>query len=360
MIAADNRPQKFAFVLIPRFNMMSLTTTLEPLRIANYFSGQSLYEWCFLSVDGDIVTASNGMSLATDALGAASKSLDRIIVCGSWNAQHYKDDALFGWLRRMDRFGIDLGAMEVGTFIVARAKLLAGYRAVTHWHCLPAFAEEFPDVQVEERLFVLDRNRMTAAGGIAGLDMMLYEVEHRHGTQLAQQVADQIFHYPARPGDAPQRPTTGGGHKVPHPALRQAIALMEQNLEDTISIPEIAATIGVSQRKLERLFRRHMGSSAVGFYRVLRLEYARVLLIYTNLTIREVSIACGFSSLSHFAKSFAAQFGRRPRDHREAWPDTEPAPIWPGTNELVQMAASAAQERGRSESDVVSSSAVSA
>ena len=343
----DTSPQIFAFVLVPRFNMMALTTTLEPLRIANYFSGRTLYEWRFLSVAGDTLTASNGMSLDTEPLGGEDRRWSAIFVCGSWNAQRYENARLFGWLRRMDRYGIPLGAMEVGTFILARAKLLSGYRATTHLHCIRAFTEEFADTIIEERLFVIDRDRMTSAGGTAGLDMMLDDVRRRHGLQLMLQVAEQILHYPIRDSATPQRRTAGGTAKVPHPVLRETIALMENNLEEPIAIPDLAAAVGISQRKLERLFRKHMGASAIGFYRVMRLEFARILLMYTNLTIREVSVACGFSSLSHFAKSFAAQFGKRPRDHRESWPESEPMPIWPGTNELLVEAAKVAARRGR-------------
>ena len=82
MIGADQRSQKLAFVLIPRFNMMSLTTTVEPLRIANYFSGQSLYEWCYLSVGGESVTASNGMSLATQGLDFDPARMRRLFDAG--------------------------------------------------------------------------------------------------------------------------------------------------------------------------------------------------------------------------------------------------------------------------------------
>ncbi|MCP4328179.1 MAG: GlxA family transcriptional regulator [Alphaproteobacteria bacterium] len=344
---AETPHQTFAFVLIPRFNMMALTTTLEPLRIANYFHGRTLYEWRFLSVDGETITASNGMSLKTEPLHHNDRRWDAIFVCGSWNAQRYENDNLLGWLRRMARYGIPLGAMEVGTFILARAKLLSGYRVTTHLHCIRAFTEEFADTIVEERLFVIDRDRMTSAGGTAGIDMMLDEVRQRHGLQLMLQVAEQILHYPIRDSATPQRRTAGGAPKVPHPVLREAIALMENNLEEPIAIPDLADAIGISQRKLERLFRKHMGASIIGFYRVMRLEFARVLLMYTNLTILEVSVACGFSSLSHFAKSFSAQFGKRPRDHREAWPEAEPMPIWPGTNELLVEAAKVAARRGR-------------
>jgi transcriptional regulator GlxA family with amidase domain len=72
-----------------------------------------------------------------------------------------------------------------------------------------------------------------------------------------------------------------------------------------------------------------MDCSAIAYYRALRLQHARVLLTNTNLSIREISVACGYASLSHFAKCFADQYGSRPRDCRDSWPESDPAPIWP-------------------------------
>lgn len=326
---ADDDARQIAFVLIPRFNMTALTTTLEPLRIANYISGRPLYEWRFLSSGGETVTASNGMALATGPLPRAG-TFDQVFVCGSWNSQHHDDKALAGWLRRQDRTGVPLGAMDIGTWILARAGLLDGHRATIHWYCAKPFAEAFPAIEVAEQLFVTDGNRITIAGGIAGLDAMLAEVRQRHGDQLALEVADQVMHHPVREAAAPQRTALGGRREVAHPLLRRAVALMEENLEEPLAIPDIARRLKVSQRKLERLFSAHTGTSAVGHYRMLRLELARVMLTHTELAVRDIALACGFSSLSHFAKSFARQFGKRPRDYREAWPDDATVPLWPG------------------------------
>ena len=340
MASAERQPTTYAigFVLIPRFNMMALTATIEPLRIANYISGQPLYDWEFLSPDGEPVTASNGMALATRPLGREAR-WSAVFVCGSWNSQHYENRDLFGWLRRMERMGVALGAMDIGVYILARAGLLGGHRATIHWYCQRAFAEEFADIAVSEGLDVVDRNRTTIAGGIAGLDAMLDKVRREHGDQLALEVADQVMHHPIREADAPQRHALGGRRQIAHPILRRVIVAMEGNLEEPLPVPELAALAGVSQRRLERLFRKHMGNSAIGYYRMLRLELARVLLTHTSMSIRDVSVACGFASLSHFAKSFAGQFGKRPSAYREAWPATETVPIWPGISTSLMEAA---------------------
>jgi len=321
---------RFAFVLIPRFNMMALTAALEPLRVANYLCGRKLYDWTFLSPEGGRIAASNGMAMDTDPLPEDDRRLDTIFVCGSWDSEHYEHREMFAWLRRHTRMGVRLGSMDLGVYILARAGLLSGHRVAVLWYCIRAFSEAYPDTEAEECLFVADGNRITIAGGTAGMDAMLHDIEQRFDPQLALEVADHVLHYPVRPQESAQRNKVSGQKEVVHSVVRSAIHLMEKHVEEPLSIPEVAQAVQVSQRKLERLFHKYIGRSAIGYYRVLRLQHARVLLTNTELSIREISVACGYSSLSHFAKSFSAQYGKRPRDCRDAWPDGDPAPIWPG------------------------------
>ncbi|MBC8270174.1 MAG: GlxA family transcriptional regulator [Rhodospirillaceae bacterium] len=321
---------RFAFVLIPRFNMMALTATLEPLRVANYLCGRALYDWVFVSPDGGRIIASNGIAVDTEPLPADSRKLDTIYVCGSWDSEHYEHREMFAWLRRHSRMGVRLGAMDIGVYILARAGLLAGYRAAVLWYCIRAFSEAYPETDAEERLFIADRNRITIAGGTAGVDGMLNDISQRLGAPLGREVSNHVLHYPVRTSDSAPRHGISGRRGSMHAGVGGGIHLVENHVEEPLPIPEIAARLNVNQRKLERLFHRHVDRSAIGYYRVLRLQHALVLLTNTELSIREISVACGYSSLSHFAKSFAAQYGKRPRDCRDAWPLGDPAPVWPG------------------------------
>ena len=330
LAGAAGDPARFVFVLLPRFNMMALMAAIEPLRVANYLSGQTLYDWAFVSPDGGRATASNGLEVDTAALPDDADQSDCVFVCASWNAEHYENRTLFSWLRRLERRGVRLGAMDFGVYVLGRAGLLSGYRVAALWHCIGAFTEAYPDVHAEECLYLTDRRRTTIAGGTAGLDAMLNDIGTRYGPRLAHEVADHVLHHPVRSPASPQRSAMGGDQEILHPVLRAAVRAMEENLEEPLPIPEIARRVDVSQRKLERLFDRHIDSSAIAYYRALRLQRARVLLTNTDMSIREVSVACGYASLSHFAKSFADQYGTRPRDCRDSWPEADPAPIWPG------------------------------
>jgi transcriptional regulator GlxA family with amidase domain len=326
----EAEPTRVAFVLLPRFNMMSLAALLEPMRIANYVAPRTLYHWEFLSVESGDVLASNGMREATVKLAEAGNPT-LVFVCGSWGAEHYHSAELLTWLRRLQRKGIRLIAIELGIYVLARAGLLGESVATTHWSWMPGFAEQFPRVQMREQLYTVEGNIMTCAGGTATLDLSLHLIAENHGDQLAFEVAEQILHHPVRSAAAAQRHTLGAATDRIPGDLRAAVTLIEAHIEEPLTIPQIATLTSISQRQLERLFQRYIGCSAVQFSQLLRLQHARVLLTSTRLSIREVSAATGFNSMSYFSQTFARCFGKKPSEYRQAWPDQEPAPSWPGT-----------------------------
>ncbi len=318
--------------LLPRFNMMTLTSVIEPMRIANYLSPGKLYSWEYRAGDNGRVYASNGMDI--DCAQVNSKvdpHFDIIAVFGSWGAENYKDPILINWLRDQARKGCLIIGVELGAYVLARAGLLSGKQITTHWSCKQGLIETFPKINVCEQLYTRDGNIMSCAGAVAGLDMMLEIISHYHGEQLVGEISNQILHHPRRPAITPQRYAPGSVAKDIHPSVREAMRLLEANIEEPLTIPHLCKALKVSQRSMERLFVRDTGCTIVQYSKLLRLQYARVLLTSTRMSVREVSVACGFNSLSYFSQCFSAVFTKRPSEYRQAWPENEQAPSWPGT-----------------------------
>jgi len=322
---------RVTFLVVPRFNMATLVTMIEPMRIANYLASSALYSWEIVAFDGPGVVASNGLSLPTDLPSERSRRGESIFVIASWGAEYYRNREAIAWLRRQARNGARIGAVELGCYLVARAGLLSGRKATTHWSWAPGFREQYHDIEHVEQLYTLDEQVMTCAGAMAGVDLVLALISRDHGEALAGEISDQMLYKAARSAEAPQRRTLSQvAGKLP-PIVCSAVEIMERNIEDPMPVPQIAGSLGVSQRQLERLFQEAIGCTVVQFGQLLRLQHARALLISTSLGVREIASASGFNSLSHFAKAFRTRFGRRPSDYRHAWPEGEPAPAWPGT-----------------------------
>lgn len=313
---AAGLPRTFGFLLVPLFPMMGFAAATEPLRAANRLSGRQLYAWRVVSADGRPVTASSGIDIVADLSLEEVERLDTLFVVAGLEAHKYQDRQVFAGLRRLSRRGCRIGAISAGSYLLARAGLLAGYRSTIHWENAAAFREAFPDIDVREELFEIDRDRLTCSGGTAALDLMLCLIDLEHGRELATKVAEQFIHERIRGTHDHQRMALRNRLGISHPKMLAVIGDMEQHLEHPLSRSALAERAKLSTRQLERLFRQYLNRTPTRYYLELRLLRARHLLTESTLSILDVALACGFVSASHFSKCYRECFGKTPREER--------------------------------------------
>lgn len=220
------------------------------------------------------------------------------------------------YLRRERAAGTPIGAICSGAYLLASAGFLSGQAAAIHWEYHDLLAELFPEVRLVRGVFVADQKFITAAGGTAAADMMLHLIAAEHGTDLATAVADQMVYNAVREATAEQRVSLQARHGTRNEYLMRAVELVQENLEDPLSPGQIADTLGICIRQVERLFQRHLGTSPKRFIMEARLTRARNLLVQTDLSITEVAVACGFRTPSTFSRVYRAHFMVSPAAQR--------------------------------------------
>ncbi|MEO1470430.1 MAG: GlxA family transcriptional regulator [Pseudomonadota bacterium] len=329
-VGTDGRPaidapapaerRRLGFVLIDAFSLISLTAAIEPLRAANQLLGRPAYAWELVAPAAKPVRASSLITVATDmALEEVPSHLDdfdALLVVTGQIREPANMSAITAVLRRAARHGLVLGSLSAGAFVLARAGLLDGYRCTVHWEYQAAFEETFPDIEYSPGLYVIDRNRWTGSGGISSMDMMLCMIAADHGTRLARRVANNFQVDRIRNAAIEQRPGTLDRLETLPSPVQQVVGLMRANIEHPLTMADLARASGLNLRRIERLFQSHLGESPGQFYRRLRLERARELLMHTNLSALEAALMTGFSSSSHFAMAYQRQHGIRPSETR--------------------------------------------
>lgn len=309
--------RQIGIVLVPDFALASFSMIIEPLRIANRLSGQKLYEWTLLSDTGGTVGSSAGIELQTQSIAAARERVfDLALVCAGFRAERYSAAGVLNWLRRHRRLGRDVGAVSTGTFVLARAGLLAGHRCTVHWDFRSALAELYPDLDLVDELFVIDRGIVTSGGSIAALDLMLRILADQQGLAFSKAVGEQFVHSGGRGPSEHQRGDLIHRLGTAKPLLIEAVKRMESALDRALSPAELAQELGISQRQLERQFRAQLGRTPLAYHRDLRLDQARRLLSQTSLPVTEIALSCGFGSPSHFAQLYRQRFSRLPNEDR--------------------------------------------
>ena len=307
-------------LLIDGFALLSYAAVIEPYRAANILAGRSLYRWAHISIDGEPARASNGATILPDLRVGEPLRCDTLFVFAAGDPNRAIDPAVLAWLRQAALGGTVIAGVSAGPYLLARAGLLDGYRATIHWEHRPAFVEAFPQVASENGLYVIDRRRVTCAGGLAGMDLAVDLIEREQGHALAAQIRDWLIQSEPREADKPQRLTLRARYDIADDRVLRVLATMEASVEDPAPRAALALIAGTSLRQLERLFADLIGETIGQLYLRIRLENARQLLKTTRLPITGVGIACGFRSSSHFSRAYAAHYGKTPGQERRHAP----------------------------------------
>ena len=312
-----NGPHQVALVVAPEFSFLGLGLAVEPLFVANWLAQAERFRWRLLSVDGLSVRASNGIGVPMNGALGERDGFDTVLVVTSFDARiPARDQRLLGWLRRMARFGAEIGAIETGSEVLAAAGLLDGHPAAVHWYNLDGFRERYPKVQASPRLYSIGQGRMTCAGATATLDLMLHWMAERIEPALVAEVAQHLLVARRR---GPEQEQNALEFDAPQPAgqiVQQTLRVMGETVDAPLSCTALAARVGLSERQLQRHFQRQVGTSLARQYLLVRLARAHKLLQQTDQRVTDVAIGCGFGSLESFSRIYRREFGRSPSRDR--------------------------------------------
>lgn len=316
-------PYRVGILPIEGFALMSYACVSEPLRAANLLSQKPLYKTLHFGTTEVPQSSGTATVRRGHAIGEVV-DLDLLLVVAGGDPFAFKDAPTFAWLRKMARRGVQIGGVSGGSVILANAGLMSGRRMTVHWEHAPALAERFPDIVIERRLYVIDRDRVTCGGGIAPLDLMHALIAGHHGNVFARLVSDWFLHTDIRAAAAPQKSGITervGSHS---PRVAEAVMAMESHIADPLSLSQLALIAGVTPRHLNRLFVTTSGQSAIEYYRDLRLGIGQRLIRDSVMDIGEIAAATGFSNAAHFSNAYLKHFGLRPSADRQARASSAP------------------------------------
>ncbi|OWK38763.1 HTH-type transcriptional regulator CdhR [Pseudomonas oleovorans subsp. oleovorans] len=305
-------PHRIGFLYWPGTKALTLSLAEEALRVAQRVHPEVVYELVFLQAEP---LAAGDWRLPGEPWAGHMDGLDKLFLLADVPPAQVSA-GLAAALKQQVRSGCVIGGLSAGVYPLAQLGLLDGYRAAVHWRWQDDFAERFPKVIVTSHLFDWDRDRLTACGGMAVLDLLLAVLARDHGAELAGAVSEELVVERIREGGERQRIPLQNRLGSSHPKLTQAVLLMEANIEEPLTTDEIAQHVCVSRRQLERIFKQYLNRVPSQYYLELRLNKARQLLMQTSKSIIQIGLSCGFSSGPHFSSAYRNFFGATPRDDR--------------------------------------------
>jgi transcriptional regulator GlxA family with amidase domain len=297
--------------------MMALTSALDALRTANLISEEELYSFRLVSLDGHAVGSDLGFSaMADQALGDVRLDhIDAFVVCGGLRVELQTPPQLIKFLRQPGVRKKTLGSLWNGVFALAHAGIMEGKACVVHRENRASFRESFADIDLKDKAYIIDRQCFSCAGGNSALDMMLELMLQARGKIFVRGICDILTCDRINDRGEPAFLSDQADAQLPQ-NLKDIIGLMENNMEEMLSAEEIASLVGITRRQIERQFQRYLGSTPTRYYLELRLKRCHQLLTQTQLSMSDISLACGFVSYPHFSKCYRQYFEVTPSHTR--------------------------------------------
>ncbi|WP_322045467.1 GlxA family transcriptional regulator [Paraburkholderia sp. J67] len=315
---------RFGIVLLPNFTLTAFSGFVDMLRLSADDGDYSKPVRCSWRIVGETlapVRASCGIQIAPWETFAEAGEFDYVVVVGGLlHSGPQASDETLRFIRNAAQGGATLVGICTGAFSLMRAGVLDGHRVCVSWFHYWDFIERFPNVNadalVADRLFVIDRRRITCSGGRASIDVAAAILLRHFDHATVQKALRILLVGEMQKGNAPQ-PHPPGLDPATHPKVKRAILLMEQHVGRNVPLEELACKLNLSPRQLERLFKAATGKSPRTFANGLRLRTAAWLLTSSDRTVADIASSCGFSDASHLGREFRKQFGVPPMMFRE-------------------------------------------
>ncbi len=315
------QPIQVGFILLENFSMMAFTAAVDALVTANLVSSSTLFKYNTYGLENIKVTSDLNIDVSVDGtlnevLFTGNCAVKVLIVCGGYRCSLSKYQPLTKLLQNADSNNITLGGLWNGAISLAYADLLVQQSCSLHPHDRYFFKTTFDQIKLSNKSFTIENNRMTSAGPSSALEMMLLFIEQIYGNSLVRSIRE-IISCDENLDSNEQNAKRQSDQKHFPQSLIETLDLMKANIEEPLSIDELANYTKVTRRKLERLFHNYLELPPSRYYLELRLKVAHRLVLETNESIINIAIACGFLSSTHFSHCFKNLFSMSPTQARQ-------------------------------------------
>lgn len=283
----------------------------------------------------EVVSVGSGRSLAANCgLGftahktfrQVSGKIDTLLVAGGDAIEQNEISAeAVRWLKRAAARCRRVGSVCTGAMLLARAGLLDGRRATTHWNWCETLIRHAPRADVDpDPIFVRDENIYTSAGVTAGMDLALALVEEDHGSKLALQVARNLVLYLRRPGGQSQFSAALSLQETDRKPLRELESWVLDNLNKPLTVSALAQRVAMSPRNFARVFTSEMKTTPAKFVERLRVEAARRRLEESPHSMEAIASECGFGNVNSMRNVFQRTLKIPPGQYRRHFRHAKP------------------------------------
>jgi len=316
------KTRRIAQVIFQDAQILDITGPMEVFAQANeILSPQDngpAYALSLVSHEKGPMPMSSGLKLLADesfeTIGNAPDPLDTLLIAGGNGVYRARfQPALLDFIKLQEKHVKRMASICSGTFILAKAGLLEGKQATTHWSVCQRLAREHPEIKVvPDKIFIRDGNIYSSAGVTAGIDLALRLVEEDFGRDLALGIAKQLVVFMKRQGGQSQFSTPLALQSAAKGVLADMLAWMKQNPDQDLSVEALARRCAMGERNFARVFKQEIGMTPGKYVEKMRIEYAAQQIETRDKGLKRVAQISGFRSEEMMRRAFKRQLNVLP------------------------------------------------
>lgn len=313
-----------AFVLPNHFSMMTFASAVDALVTTNLVKSSAVFDYQTFSLSEDLKVISDiAIEISANKLlkkmtFKGDNAINVLVICGGLRCDLSENKKLSQKLKTAFQLNITIAGLWNGAIPIAHAKLLENESCALHPDNHAYAQEVFPGIKISEQPIVETSLITTCSSPVSALNLMLNIVKSYQGKNTMTAVQEILRCNHSKRNETLKSLSSAQDPRLPT-NLQELIQLMQSNIEEPLTIHELHQYTRISRRQIERLFQTHLNVSPSKYYLELRITCARRLLLQTDESITNISIACGFANSSHFSNCFKSFFGARPSAIRQSF-----------------------------------------
>ena len=317
-VQCDDQKIRIAVVAFDR--VIAFHLSVPSLVFGDAFFEQSPFEVVVCAGESGPLKTTAGFGLTGLAPLSVMKTADAIIVPGWRHTLDPPPVHLLNALRDAHARGAQIVGLCLGTHVLAKAGLLSGRRATTHWEYVANMAACFPEVEFDANvLYIEDGNILTSAGTAASLDACLHVLRQRLGATIANRIARRLVIAPHREGGQAQFIE----HPLPKAEQDHRLARLIESVRGRLDEPHTLDTLADEARMSRRSFTRHFkaltGTTVHSWLLAERLAQAQQFLEDSDLSVEQIAERTGFGSVAAMRQQFRRALGLSPSAWRQGF-----------------------------------------
>ncbi|MEO8821112.1 MAG: helix-turn-helix domain-containing protein [Ginsengibacter sp.] len=226
---------------------------------------------------------------------------------------------LIPWIIQQYKKGSEVASLCVGAFLLAATGLLDGKNCSTHWRASHEFANNFPRVNLLTDKIMTDENGLyTSGGAFSSANLILYIIEKYAGREAAIHCSKTFQVDIDRHSQSPFIIFEGQkDHKDEH--IKKAQEFIEKNVQEKISVDQLASMLSIGRRNLERRFKKATSNSLVEYMQRVKVEAAKQQFERSADNVNEVMYNVGYNDPKAFRTTFKRFTGLSPVSYRNKY-----------------------------------------